>query len=127
MCACVSKPTKTHTYPAGSHIFVNHTSTQSREKKMGVELVVVVKFKEDDLKALTPALEHLARESQKEDGCHRYTLHAAEGEPNTRIILEEWESDEHLTAHQKTKHFQDWGQQSNGKTETALYRISKLV
>eukprot|EP01056_Protomagalhaensia_sp_Gyna25_P002117 Protomagalhaensia_sp_Gyna_25__2116@NODE_2143_length_1262_cov_66_062960_g1770_i0_p2_GENE_NODE_2143_length_1262_cov_66_062960_g1770_i0NODE_2143_length_1262_cov_66_062960_g1770_i0_p2_ORF_typecomplete_len134_score26_67ABM/PF03992_16/1_4e12DUF4188/PF13826_6/0_058_NODE_2143_length_1262_cov_66_062960_g1770_i0291692 len=133
MCVCVphdkSELTGAHISTQPVHIFFRQLlfHTIKGNKMPPVELVVVVKFQEADLKALTPALEHLARESQKENGCHKYTLNAAANEPNTRIILEEWESDEHLTAHQQTKHFQDWCQQSNGKAETSLYRISKLV
>jgi len=47
-----------------------------------------------------------------EAGCLRYDLHAVEGEPDRFVLLEEWESPEHLAAHVESPHMRQAGKTS---------------
>lgn len=47
----------------------------------------------------------LVAETQKEPGCIEYNLHQCVAIPTWFTILECWESQAHLDAHCKTKHF----------------------
>ncbi|MCD2173800.1 putative quinol monooxygenase [Rhizobium sp. C4] len=42
--------------------------------------------------------------TRAEEGCISYDLHRREGEPNTLVFVERWESREHLKAHFSAPH-----------------------
>lgn len=43
--------------------------------------------------------------TRREDGCHAYELLQDEDDPTRFVLVEEWESREHLAAHTRTGHF----------------------
>ncbi|MGB1253969.1 MAG: putative quinol monooxygenase [Candidatus Promineifilaceae bacterium] len=53
--------------------------------------------------AVAIALE-MAAATQQEEGCIEYQFYEDLSEPNTFLIFERWESDEHLAAHFNTPH-----------------------
>jgi len=55
---------------------------------------------------LKAALEKVVPPSRAEAGCHRYDLHADNGNPDSFVMLEEWRNAAALTEHESTSHFQ---------------------
>ncbi|MFC4603141.1 putative quinol monooxygenase [Rhodococcus kronopolitis] len=47
----------------------------------------------------------LVTETRKEPGCVRYELLQRRDDPRELMLVEEWESQEHLDAHTRTPHF----------------------
>jgi quinol monooxygenase YgiN len=50
------------------------------------------------------AFASLAPLVRAEHGCLQYDLHAVEGSPDRFVMLEQWDSADHLTAHDATPH-----------------------
>lgn len=49
--------------------------------------------------------DRLVTETRKEPGCTSYELLQREDDPRELMLVEEWESQEHLDAHTRTTHF----------------------
>jgi quinol monooxygenase YgiN len=55
---------------------------------------------------LENVFEPLVTATRKEEGCQRYEVHRSIVEPATFIVMEEWQSEEHIQAHNQSAHFQ---------------------
>lgn len=73
-----------------------------------VYLLAEIEAKENHAESLLSLLEHLVRESRKEEGCITYELLQDKDKPERFIMREQWQSEEILKQHQKTHHFQDF-------------------
>ncbi len=51
----------------------------------------------------------LEAESQKEDGCVYYVVHQDINNPNVITMLETWESEEAIAAHNESEHIKKYG------------------
>ena len=67
----------------------------------------------------------LAMETWKEPGCISYNFVRSQDKPNRFVIVEEWESDEHLQAHFKTPHFVKFVPLMDGISTTVELDVSR--
>ncbi|XGU20710.1 putative quinol monooxygenase [Rhodococcus sp. 3Y1] len=58
-----------------------------------------------DLAEVLRLYDELVTETRKEDGCINYELLQRTDNPCELVLVEEWESQEHLDAHTHTEHF----------------------
>lgn len=77
---------------------------QNVENKM-IRLNVFVTTTPENLAEVVAGLNEVAAASQKEAGCIGYDIFQNTVEPTKLIIVETWESDAALTAHQQTPHY----------------------
>jgi len=64
-----------------------------------VAVVAVMKLKPEEEQRGLEILRGVIEATHDEDGCARYTLHRASGEPGTYCIVEKWRSQADLDAH----------------------------
>lgn len=62
-------------------------------------------FKEDGLEKGKEILEELVKKTNEEDGCIEYKAYVSSENKLDLVIIEKWESNAHLDAHSKSKHF----------------------
>jgi quinol monooxygenase YgiN len=60
---------------------------------------------EENTAKVLSIVEELTATTVQEDGCLYYKLRKEESEGNRYLLLEKWESKDHLDAHQKAEHF----------------------
>lgn len=69
----------------------------------------------------------MAAETHKEDGCNLYDFWVHTADPNTFLVFEEWESQEHLDRHVTTPHMTEFmegiSKVLSGKSDVKLYTI----
>ncbi|WP_426347891.1 putative quinol monooxygenase [Alloiococcus sp. CFN-8] len=70
-----------------------------------IRVIASKRVKEDKLQEVLRITEELVRETVKEKGCISYEGYQDINDPQKIIILEAWESEEDLKAHQETDHF----------------------
>ena len=74
---------------------------------MAVTLVVVITTQPGRGQEQRDAFARLAPLVREEAGCLRYDLHPVEGDADRFVLLETWESADHLAAHGQTPHMRD--------------------
>ncbi|PXF49787.1 putative monooxygenase YcnE [Gracilariopsis chorda] len=70
-----------------------------------VELYATVVAKAGKADEVCSVVDHLTTESRKESGCLTYNPYRVKDSENTVVIIEKWESPEHLETHNKTSHY----------------------
>ena len=63
-----------------------------------------ISVKPETREAAIEACLTMQKATQQEEGCISYRFHADLEDPNTLFLFEEWESQEHLSAHFKAEH-----------------------
>lgn len=71
-----------------------------------ITINVFLKVKEECRRDYLRLIGELVQASLKEDGCQIYKHGEDTGHPNEFVIIENWESQASLDAHNKTAHFQ---------------------
>ncbi|MCC9138466.1 putative quinol monooxygenase [Pontibacter silvestris] len=71
-------------------------------------ITAAIKVKPEAIEALTDIFEPLVTATRREQGCHRYEAHRPTDDPATIIMLEEWQSEESIQAHNQSEHFQQF-------------------
>ncbi|MDQ2757881.1 MAG: antibiotic biosynthesis monooxygenase [Actinomycetota bacterium] len=74
---------------------------------MTLRLVVLISTQPGLAHRQLDAFARLAPLVRAEPGCRQYDLHPVDGEPDRFVLLEEWESPEHLRAHGETAHMRE--------------------
>jgi quinol monooxygenase YgiN len=77
---------------------------QQKEAKM-IRLNVFVTVAPEYLDEVVAGLNEMGAASRAEEGCQRYDIFQNTVAPDRLIIVETWESDAALEAHQKTPHY----------------------
>ncbi len=73
-----------------------------------ITIIAQNQIKTDKLNEFIALVTQLVQETRKnETGCIRYELLQDAQSPNLLTLLEEWESQEALNSHMKSKHFQE--------------------
>jgi len=70
-----------------------------------VHVIVKVVARPDAKGQMRDIVQRLCTESRKEAGCLKYNVLENLSEPNVFVLTEEWESETHLDAHNRTAHF----------------------
>ncbi|MGD9566852.1 MAG: putative quinol monooxygenase [Sedimentibacter sp.] len=70
-----------------------------------VKVVAKGLFYEDKTEEAIKLYEELVSETRKENGCIAYNLFRDKKDPSILTMIEEWQSQEALDLHMKTKHF----------------------
>ncbi len=76
---------------------------------------------------LKAALETVVPPSRAEAGCHRYDLHADNGNPDSFVMLEEWRDAAALTEHESTPHFQALVAAVGGIAEIHISKLTQIA
>lgn len=90
-------------------------------------IVVTAKifFKDGKLKEAEHILKELIEKTNQEDGCIEYKSYLKSQSSDEIVIIEKWESQSHLDAHMKTKHFTELlpkiGEMCSKETEISVY------
>ena len=92
-----------------------------------VKLIAKIKAKPEFLEEIKAGLSGLVAPTRKETGCIQYDLHQDQKDPTTFIFLEEWESQEHLTAHSAAPHIAAFGAVSKGKIDSRNLYFLKAI
>ncbi len=79
------------------------TTTPSQPKKIRINVEMSVS--PENRAALMDNLLHLAEASRAEQGCIGYEIYENSRDSSRVLIVETWESDAALSAHQQTEHF----------------------
>jgi len=72
-----------------------------------VHVIVKIVARPDAKNQMRDIAHRLCTESRKETGCLKYNVLENLSEPNVFVLTEEWESEAHLDAHNKTAHFHE--------------------
>ncbi len=72
-----------------------------------MHLVVLISTRPGLAHRQVEAFARLAPVVRAEAGCHRYDLHPVDGEVDRFVLLEEWESPDHLAAHAASPHMRE--------------------
>lgn len=92
-----------------------------------VELYATVVAKAGKAEEVRTIVDHLTTESRKENGCVTYNPYRAKDSENTFIIIEKWESPEHLEAHVKSAHYAECvGKLKDLSESIGITHLSKL-
>jgi quinol monooxygenase YgiN len=67
-----------------------------------------MRFAQEDREKVAEMLRKLAEASRKEPGCRNYVPHTIEGDPETVVIYEQYESRDAVEAHRNSPHFQEF-------------------
>ena len=90
-----------------------------------VVVTAKMSFSEGKLKEAESFLKELIEKTNLEDGCIEYKSYLSKNSPDEIVIIEKWESQEHLDAHMKTKHFTELlpkiGELCSKETEISVY------
>ena len=70
-----------------------------------LKLIARIRAQSGQGDAIAAALLDLAGPSRAESGCHLYDVCRSTTDPDTLLVLEEWESQAALDAHMATPHF----------------------
>ena len=70
-----------------------------------IRVLVPTTVEQGDLAEVLRLYDELVTETRKEDGCINYELLQRTENPCELVLVEEWESQEHLDAHTHTEHF----------------------
>ena len=73
-----------------------------------VSFTVRMRFAQEDREKVAEMLRKLAEASRKEPGCRNYVPHTIEGDPETVVIYEQYESRDAVEAHRNSPHFQEF-------------------
>lgn len=79
-----------------------------------ITLNVFFDVRQEHHAAFLKLLTHMVIESNKEDGCRTYQLLQNHIEPYSYMLLERWETQEHLDAHAQAPHWKHFGGTVNG-------------
>lgn len=92
-----------------------------------LQVIAVIKFKEEFYNDVLKPLENLVEETRKEKGCIQYDLIEDMSQKGTFVMVEIWESHETLEAHHKTEHLMKFGELVREKQgEVIVYKGNKL-
>ncbi|MGE5630585.1 MAG: putative quinol monooxygenase [Caulobacteraceae bacterium] len=84
-----------------------------------IKVVAKSRAKSDKLDRILELSKEMVEKTVKEEGCIRYELFQDVKDPNTLIILEEWENEEALGRHMASEHFKRLVPQMNEFRERA--------
>ena len=70
-----------------------------------IRVIASKRVKEDKLQEVLRLTEELVQETVKEKGCISYEAYQDINDPQKIIMLEAWENEEALKAHQESEHF----------------------
>jgi quinol monooxygenase YgiN len=69
--------------------------------------VVLTVTRESDISSVTELLAEQARLSRTEPGCARFEVYHSQTNPHFFMLIEQWESQDHLDRHREAKAFQE--------------------
>ena len=72
-----------------------------------IKVIAKLTIKEDKIEELMSIIPELVAETRKEDGCISYQLFQDVKNKKMLSFVEDWESNEALQRHMKSKHFQE--------------------
>ncbi len=82
-------------------------------------------FNPGKLKEAENILKELIEKTNQENGCIEYKSYLSSKSSDEIVIIEKWESQAHLDAHMKTKHFTELlpkiGEMCSKETEISVY------
>jgi len=70
-----------------------------------IKVVAKSLIKDNEVEKAINLYDELVQKTKQEKGCIAYELFQDLNNENILIIVEQWESEEHLEAHKKTEHF----------------------
>ena len=70
-----------------------------------VAVTAKIFFKEEGIEEGKKILKELVEKTNEEEGCIEYRAYVSNENKLDIVIMEKWESNAHLDAHAKTKHF----------------------
>lgn len=82
-----------------------------------IKIVATIITQEEHQQFLLDAFKQLVKASRKEAGNMRYDLHQVHDNPQKFVFIETWQSQAAVDAHNASKHFADFLQAIEGKTE----------
>lgn len=92
-----------------------------------ITVVASCVVKEDKISEYKRIAFEMEKETVKEDGCISYKLFQNSQNEHAFAFIEQWESNEHLEAHKKTKHFTELVPKMNElRTESNIAVYNKL-
>jgi quinol monooxygenase YgiN len=90
-----------------------------------IYVVATTQIKPECREAFLKGASECITETRKEKGCISYQGHTSIDDPNLYVVVERWESREHLNAHARAPHMRIWREYSNPlKISTAIEIIS---
>ncbi|ETO33362.1 antibiotic biosynthesis monooxygenase [Reticulomyxa filosa] len=85
---------------------------EAPQKSKHVHVVVILLIKPEKLTRFLEVVKEMIVQTNKEKGCIRYNIHRvynpSNKEGNSFVLIEEWETQEDLDAHSKTKHMKEF-------------------
>ena len=94
-----------------------------------ISFTVRIRFAAEDRAEIAEVLRNLTLASRQEPGCVNYIAHQVEGDPETVLIYEQYESQEALNAHRESDHFKKYavGGLYQKMRERAVENLNALV
>jgi quinol monooxygenase YgiN len=90
-----------------------------------IYVVATIQIKPGCREAFLKGAHESITETRKEKGCLSYEGHTSINDPNLYVVVERWESREHLNAHARAPHMKTWRDYSNPlKISTVIEIIS---
>ena len=90
-----------------------------------IYVVATTEIKPECREAFLKGASECITETRKEKGCVSYEGHTSINDPNLYVVVERWESREHLNAHARAPHMKTWREYSNPlKISTVIEIIS---
>ena len=77
-----------------------------------IYVVATTEVKPEHREAYIKGAKDCVAATQKEAGCIYYDSHASVNNPNLFVVVERWESREHLDAHGRAPHMKVWREYS---------------
>lgn len=74
-----------------------------------VTVIATIHPKPGHTDALIRKMQANVRNVHEEDGCLHYTYHRGIDDPDAVVVIERWESEEHLAAHAAAPHMKAFG------------------
>ncbi len=109
--------------------FENTLHLYHKKSNMNIHVVALFKLNENYLMDAVELFQTLVRETRKEEGCLKYDLVEDKDNKGTFLMVELWESEEHLNRHNGQDHLLNFRKDISKMLEssTQVYRGRKIL
>ncbi|WP_288436878.1 putative quinol monooxygenase [uncultured Chryseobacterium sp.] len=84
---------------------------------MKIHLTAIIKSKEEHQAEVLEVLQHMVKETRKEEACELYSLHQGTENKNEFVFYEIWKSEEGLAQHNQQPYIQAFGALADEKLQ----------
>ncbi|MBE4950975.1 putative quinol monooxygenase [Chryseobacterium culicis] len=84
---------------------------------MKIHLTAIIKSKEEHQAEVLEVLQHMVKETRKEEACELYSLHQGIENKNEFVFYEIWKSEEGLAQHNQQPYIQAFGALADEKLQ----------